>query len=288
VDEEGHLTGNVSGGCLEQDLRDRALRVIAAGAAERVHYSTGDEDDLVWGLGMGCNGQVDVLVTPSPAVVTPSVLESARERLAGNRAFTLAYGLDNGEQLGVVSVSEEHPPACAGVFAERLKPPPTLFVCGAGDDAVPLVQLAAKVGFRVVVLDHRKALLREDRFPAATACLCARGGEAHHRLEIPPGCFAVIMTHILEQDQAWLAQFARCDARYLGLLGSRARGRQLMAAVGLEEDERVFGPVGLDLGAEGPEQVALSVVAELLARQAGRRAGHLKDHDGPIHQDRCP
>lgn len=170
------------------------------------------------------------------------------------------------------------------VFVEPLTPPPHLVVCGAGDDAVPLVALAAEAGFRVSVLDHRQRLLDEERFPAAWRRGTARP-EDEPAIELPPAgrSLGVVMTHSLAHDREWVRRLLAAGLPYVGLLGPRQRATELRREIGAEGDERLYGPVGLDLGADGPRQVAVSVVAELLAVLAGRRPRHLAERRAAIH-----
>jgi xanthine/CO dehydrogenase XdhC/CoxF family maturation factor len=169
------------------------------------------------------------------------------------------------------------------VFVEVLEPPPRLLVCGAGDDARPLVALAASVGFRVLVADHRRGYLTAERFPEAQALLAVRADD--EGVELPTGAetYAVVMTHSLQRDTAWILRLAPTDIPYVGLLGPRSRTARILADLGIAGGGRIFGPVGLDLGADGPEQVAVSVVAELLAARSGREPRHLREREVAVH-----
>jgi xanthine dehydrogenase accessory factor len=169
------------------------------------------------------------------------------------------------------------------VFFEVLLPPPRLLVCGAGDDAVPVVERAAETGFRVTVLDHRGGLLRPERFPAGTALVLARPEDG----DLPPApaaqSLAVVMTHSFATDREWARRLLAAGLPYVGLLGPRARTLEIRRAIGAESDPRLCGPVGLDLGADGPRQVAISIVAQLLAVVSGRTPRHLAERTEAIH-----
>jgi len=181
------------------------------------------------------------------------------------------------------------------VFVEALPPPPHLLVCGGGDDARPLVAYAADVGFRVTVLDHRPALLAPEWFPRALRRVVARPEDPELALPPPARTLAVVKTHSLAHDREWVRRLLAAGLPYIGVLGPRARTeailRDVEAAAGgplargeeAGERERVFGPVGLDLGADGPAQVAISIVAELLAFHAGREPRHLSVLREAIH-----
>ncbi|HET9767606.1 MAG TPA: XdhC family protein, partial [Thermoanaerobaculia bacterium] len=169
------------------------------------------------------------------------------------------------------------------VFVEVMQPPPHVLVCGAGDDAVPLVERAADVGFRVTVVDHREGLLQPARFPRAAALVLARPETPEVALPPPASSLAVMMTHSFVHDREWVRRLLATGILYVGLLGPRARTAQIRRAIGAERDGRLFGPVGLDLGADGPRQVAISIVAELLAVVAGRTPRHLAERAEAIH-----
>jgi len=200
---------------------------------------------------------------------------------------------------GVAGRSGVHAFGGPRVFVEVLPPPPHLLVCGAGDDARALVAYAADVGFRVTLIDHRPALLAAEWFPRAARRVVARPDDPE--LLLPPAArsLAVVKTHSLTHDREWVRRLLAAGLPYVGLLGPRARTegilRDLDAAAGGRpgadraaggedgEPERVFGPVGLDLGADGPWQVAISIVAELLAFTAGREPRHLSTRREAIH-----
>ncbi|HEX6202146.1 MAG TPA: XdhC family protein, partial [Thermoanaerobaculia bacterium] len=171
------------------------------------------------------------------------------------------------------------------VFVEPLTPPEHLVVCGAGDDAVPLVALAASAGFRVSVLDHRPRLLDEVRFPAAWRRTTVRPEDGGTPAELAPAgrSLGVVMTHSLAHDREWVRRLLAAGLPYVGLLGPRERAAEVRREIGAEGDERLHGPVGLDLGADGPRQVAVSVVAELLAVLSGRRPRPLTERKAAIH-----
>ncbi len=306
IDSDGMLTGNISGGCLENDVREAGLQVIRDGVARVAHYDTSDDEDTVWGLGLGCNGQVDLLIQPSPdADAATRVLDL----IQGNDPLVIATAL-SGERItglfvraGAVSFveaggapleDEAQRALTAGrsgwikrgderMFCDVLTPPPALAVIGAGDDALPLARLGNEAGFRVVVIDHRSGYLAAVRFPHARKLIQARAGEPLDGFTLGPDTLVVIKTHTLSQDAAWLELSLRSPVPYIGLLGPRDRRNALLEKVGASDRTRVYGPVGLDLGGEGPEQVALSIVAEALAVWSGRQAGHLRDSAKAIH-----
>jgi xanthine dehydrogenase accessory factor len=323
IEDDGRTIGGVSGGCLEADVREIAQHVIRSGTPRLLHYDTGSDDRTVWGLGLGCNGSVDIFVQPATDPVTLEVLRAVQGRLDGSDNFAVATVVSGPSDVGrsvVVSVTGDRDgslrnpeldqnvarlAACAirhgrsqldrsqapspspqapspVVFADVLIAPPKLIVCGAGDDAVPLVAYAADAGFAVTVVDHRSAYLTPERFPAARRLVEARP-DSVAALGVDARTLVVLKMHAFEQDRDWLRLFLQTHAPYIGLLGPRARAEKLLALSGSPREQRIFGPVGLDVGAEGPEQIAISIVAELLAVRARQQPGHLRARGAAIH-----
>jgi xanthine dehydrogenase accessory factor len=288
IEESGDTLGSVSGGCLEADVREAARGVLATGTPTLRHYSTGTDEDVVWGLGLGCNGLVDVFIQSATEGPLAEQAERLRELLAGDAPFAIATVI-GGEGLGMLSLREQTADRTgvlrAGdreTFVEGLLPPPHLIVCGAGDDARPLAAYAADAGFRVTVVDHRPGLLEPARFPQAARLVVARAEEP---IELPPAdrSLAVVKTHSLAHDRAWVRRLLEAGLPYVGILGPRARADEILREIGVVDASRVFGPVGLDIGADGPRQVALSIVAELLAFTARRQPRHLCERRQAIH-----
>ena len=313
VAEDGSTAGNVSGGCLEQDVREVALQVIRKGEPELRSYCSSADEIAAWDLGVGCEGQVDVFVELAEA--------RARERelLNGRRAFVVCTLLDgkretgNGKGLVVTADGAEgnlgsadlnrkattrarelletgesgtHEISGRSVFFDALVPPPQLVILGAGDDARPLVRFAAEIGFRVVVVDRRPGYLTADRFPAAAALIQSAGDELDAVLPLDAECYAVVMNHNFADDQAYVRALLKTPVAYVGMLGPRQRTERILrnlAAEGPMDETRVYGPVGLDIGTDGAEQVALAVIAEILAVRSGRRARSLRERRAAIH-----
>jgi len=321
VGSDGSSLGSISGGCLEEDVRQTALEVIADDTPRQLRYKTGSDDETVWGLGLGCDGIVDLLVAPATLPDFMNTVPTQQELFRGNEAFSVATVVKvsaGGGQVGRSLVVADGEIAAGGsgdslldegigtlaaspetstglyslgeaeVFLELHRPPPNLHVFGAGDDAIPLVRLAADMGFRVFVVDHRAAYLTADRFPDAWQFLHARDAGSIDMLALSESSFAVVKTHSLLRDADWVRALVSIPLSYVGLLGPRDRRMEILSELSEVQRRCVYGPVGLDLGAEGPEQVALSVVAELLAAVSGRSAGHLRDCATPIHADSFP
>ncbi|MDQ7819051.1 MAG: XdhC family protein [Armatimonadota bacterium] len=319
------MVGNISGGCLESDVMVVADEVMRTGQPRLVTYDLTADDDVVWGLGLGCNGAVDIFIEP----VDPSaeVFGLYRRAIAEERPLAVVTVLGgaapagarlalwpDGAPVGTLGdpdldrraaraaaaaldegASRVHTLAGgrgeATCFVEVLRPPIRLVVCGAGHDAIPVVQLAAAVGWRVVVADSRERFLSPQRFPGARQFVHAEPAEAARRVPTDRRTYVVIMTHNYLHDRDLLRGFLGTEVPYIGMLGPRARTEKILAdlrrdgvAIADADLARIYGPVGLDVGADTPEEIALAVVGEIQAVQAGRRAGFLRERPGPIHQ----
>lgn len=288
VAADGRVVGNVSGGCLEEDVREVALRVIRTGLAERREYCGSIDEIAAWDLGVGCEGVVELFIervtdtrvaeraalqNEAPFVVVTSLTDGLREVLHGEAATPW---ISSGESRL----------ADAERFVDVMIPPPRLLVVSAGDDARHLAALAASVGFRVVVADRRPGLLTAARFPAPIRLVETDATRLSERVVLDDESFAVVMTHNFADDTDYLRALLQGPARYLGVLGPRQRTARILDIVradGEVDTARIFGPVGLDIGTDGAEQVALAVVAEMLAVRSGRRPRSLRERTAPIH-----
>ncbi len=288
---DGTRAGSISGGCLEEDLIERARRVLATGRAETASYNTATENDLVWGTGTGCDGRVKVLLEPVP-VERPHWLRAlqANQDARDDTPLLVMHGAD-GAKLGT-HLAADLPAGVDGalVFHDNVPPLLPLVVFGAGDDAQPLVRLAAELGWHITVVDSRPAYATKERFPAAPSLVVSPPPAATDAVPLGPRTLAVLMTHRFRDDAVLLRGLLPRPLAYLGLLGPRHRTLRLLSeieAAGLiiteEMRARLHAPAGLDLGGTTPETVALSILAEIQARLAGRTAGFLRDRPGPIH-----
>jgi len=289
VAQDGEMCGSVSGGCLEADVRENALHVIRDGKPRLLHYDTGSDDTTVWGLGLGCNGAVDVFV--QRAVAESAETAAVLELLGGDRPFAISTVI-TGPSLGTRRLTTgDALPTQTGIevtsagqtFIDVFTPPPRLFICGAGDDSIPLAATATEVGFRVTVLDHRPAFLAPERFVPGVQLVSARPEAGFGTASPGPDGYVVVKSHSLAHDRAWLRHALGTEARYIGVLGPRPRVDRLLDEVGASGSDRVFGPVGLDLAAEGAEQIAVSIVAEVLAVRSARAPRHLREKETAIH-----
>ena len=285
IGRDGSHAGSISGGCLEAEVIRKMRWLIRQGATiER--YSTIVEEDAEIPYGLGCGGVVDVLIEPAGTPEFEAILQAMAASLEGqfrqsevrfdrasrrlSRRVLDAHG-------SVLFRSEVWNDTEAELYREVLVPPQRLFVIGAGDDAQPMVRLGALIGWTVYVFDGRASLARRERFPEAEQVFA---GE--HFTTIHPNAedVVVLMTHSYEQDRNWLQQILPYRPRYIGLLGSRHRSALLADAVSkalrcsvAEVCASIFSPVGLDLGGDGAEAIALSAVAEIQACTQGTLGG---------------
>jgi xanthine dehydrogenase accessory factor len=318
VADDGASVGNVSGGCLEGDVREAALQVIARGAAQLRTYSSGNDQIHAWDLGVGCEGEVAIYIEPAPVMsMTEDWLLRAAEPFAVCRALPVAPDPVNWRRLVVTAIGRDGTlgdPALdvaaadaagtlllsrassqmveldgRGIFVELFHPPPQLLIVSAGNDARPLARMATDAGFRVVVADHRPALLLPDRFPAETRLVECGPTDLARRVILDDNTYTVIMTHNFADDEQYLRALLPTPVAYIGILGPRQRTERILRNVHAEQsfdDSRVYGPVGLDVGTDGAEQVSLAIVAEILAVRGGRHPASLRERQVAIHADR--
>jgi xanthine dehydrogenase accessory factor len=323
---KGESIGNLSGGCLEDDVARVGREVMATGVPRLLTFDMTADGEEVWGYGLGCNGAIDVFVEPAAmAVETASAFRSAIEE---NREAALVTVIEssadaaplgarllvsaNGARHGAISPALDVAArkaataamdtgrsavvdlgVAARVFAEVARPPLRLVVCGAGHDVIPLVRQASALGWRITVADIRRAFLTHERFPEADNFVDADPKEVATVIGPDRRTAIVLMSHNYLRDGEYLSSFARAGISrlaYLGLLGPRGRSAKLLAELsrgGLNltdaDRSRLHAPAGLDLGAEEPEEVAASIVAEILAIERGHSGRPLRETSGPIH-----
>lgn len=285
---DGRRVGSISGGCLEEDVLVRARRVLATGTAETVVYDTTSENDLVWGVGLGCHGVVLVVLEKLPP--RPAWAVALAENFAAHRPTLLAvtHRAADPTQLGTRLAAA--PSTDTAIFNDTVAPPTLLVIFGAGDDAQPLARLAHELGWHVTVADPRAAFATAERFPTATALVVGPATELATRVAPPADALSVVMTHHYVHDVPLLRTLLPRPLAYLGLLGPKKRGERILADLardGLvltpEMRARLHAPVGLDLGADSPEQVALAILAEMQATLTRRDARPLRERLRPIH-----
>ena len=288
---DGRRIGSISGGCLEDDVITHAREVLANGTAKTITYDTTTENDLVWGVGLGCHGVVHVLIEKLPS--QPRWADALRENFQRRVATGLAIVWRGPEGVPLGTQLEDALPAlppAAEVFRQSVPPPVALAIFGAGDDAQPLVSFAKELGWQVTIVDPRPAFATPERFPAADAVIVARPEEAPARVALGADTLAVIMTHHYRHDLPLLRALLPRPLAYLGLLGPRKRTEKILSdlvadgfALTPGMRARLHAPVGLDLGADNPGEVALAILAEMQSVLSGRDARPLRDRRKPIH-----
>lgn len=291
ISSGGAYAGSISGGCLEAEVIRKATWTVRNGALiER--YSTMFDDTAEMPYGLGCGGAVDLLLEPAGTPEFLALMEALRSSLAGEprrvltelpaMGKTMRRWVLDGSGASVFSSSAEEalPASTSHVFDEWLQAPQRLLLLGAGDDAQPMTRMAALLGWSVVLADGRAQWARRERFPEAERIAVAESLEGLAPLEIGSDDAVVLMSHSYEQDRRWLAQVLPHRPRYLGLLGSRHRSALLVseaaALLGWPLERAcagLFAPVGLDIGGDGAEAIALAVLAEIQACMEGK-LGH--------------
>lgn len=286
---DGTRVGSISGGCLEEDVVARAQRVAATGQPDTVVYDTTAENDLVWGVGLGCHGVVRVLI--EPLATRPEWAATLAANFVARQPTRLAvrHRADNPHDLKT-TIAMDDTRTSPDVFVDRIAPPTALFIFGAGDDAQPLVRLAKELGWQVTVADPRPAFATAARFPHADSVIVGQPAELPAQLPLDADSLVVVMTHHYVHDVPLLHALLPRPLAYLGLLGPKKRAERILAdiaqagiSVSAEQRDRLHAPVGLDLGADGPEQVALAIVAEIQSVLGGRSARPLRERTQPIH-----
>jgi xanthine dehydrogenase accessory factor len=298
----GEYAGTISGGCLETEVVRKAEWMVRNGAiVER--YSTMFDDPADIPFGLGCGGVVDLLLEPANTLECQALMAALEATVAGQDLTVLTWLPRDGRDLqraildangnytfasdrltepelvaarATVLGRDNVNGALVGIFEERILAPQRLFVLGAGDDAKPLVSMAALLGWRVSVADGRAQLTRWERFPEADRVMTVSKG-SYETLGIRTNDAIVLMTHSYEQDRDLLAAVLPVRPRYLGLLGARHRSSLLVSEVAgmlkwtvAECCAQIYAPVGLDLGGDGPEAIALAVIAEVQACCMGK------------------
>jgi xanthine dehydrogenase accessory factor len=326
VDDEGMMTGAISGGCLEGDALRKAQLVIAQQDPKLISYDTSDEEDMSIGVQLGCAGVIQVLFEPIAASQDPIALFRKLLSKRQKAVLVTVYNPDKTQdQFGTCLLLEEdgkitsHVPVSLEklitedaekvlqeqsssykqyqyqdskltAFLEFIPPPTSLIVIGAGNDAIPLVNIGSQLGWDVRVVDGRSTHARADRFQGACQVLVSKPELILNQVKIDEHTAFVLMTHNYNYDLAMLKALLQTAVAYIGVLGPKKKLDRMLdeiIASGTEmTDEitnRIFGPVGLEIGAETSEEIALSIIAEVKAVLSGKSGSSLRDKPGSIH-----
>ncbi len=264
--ENGERQGLLSGGCLEGDLQDHALRLLQEKQRALVKtYDSRGSGDPVWGLGLGCEGLMRVLLLRIDASCAYEPLSSLFDAAMTRKPMSFTINIETGS----IAISSDTKTSLNGelftITAERV---PNLLLCGAGPDAEPVAALALMQGWNVTLVDHRSAYIDSARFAEGARLLRADADELDNAVVLDEMDAVVVMSHHLIADGKYLAVLARSKIPYVGLLGPAARRERLFVELGPAAESlrpRLRAPVGLDLGGRTPEAIALSIVAEIQA-----------------------
>jgi xanthine/CO dehydrogenase XdhC/CoxF family maturation factor len=327
VEENGKMTGAISGGCLEGDALRKALLAIKHGQNKLVTYDTLNKDDIEFGVQLGCNGVVHILfepINPNQANNPIELLEKCFSRRK-NAVLATLFSLKNfyGRQPGTClffdgetshsnlvdqhlesQIKDDALTVLAGNssllkqygddeltgFVELIQPPVSLIIVGAGNDALPLVDMATVLGWQITVMDGRSTHANKQRFGKAHQIIVAKPVEGIQQVTIDERTVFVLMTHNYNYDRAMLEVLLQQKCRYIGTLGPRERLQRMLAELqdlGVkitdEQKSMIYGPTGLDIGAETSEEIALSVLSEIIAVLTGRKGSSLRERTDVIH-----
>ncbi|HEX5563804.1 MAG TPA: XdhC family protein [Sporosarcina sp.] len=288
--EDGGKIGLLSGGCLEYDLQCRANEMFHTGDVKICEFDLSAEDDLGWGRGAGCNGIITVMLRAVDDVFKKS-LRFLQEQLKRGNPVHFLQSLESGFEFCFQSGLERYGTLMETYSMDHLKPfqhhagrkwmndasyyhqwiwpPPSVYLFGAGADARPFAALASSVGYDVHICDWREANCTKENFPSAASFHVGPIHELLERITFTELDSVVIMTHDFRADQQILLTLQKEKLLYVGLLGSVKRTERLL---GRDTPEWLHSPIGLPIGADGPEEIAVSVIAEMIAIRKRRAA----------------
>lgn len=327
VSGDGNLHGAISGGCLEGDALRKSQAVIFQQTSKLVTYDTTDEDDQKFGIGLGCNGIIHVLIEPIDFEAENNPLELLKIAISDREPSFLAivFNLNDSqeEQLGtallaksgsIIGEKEKLPPPLiqyindqiegskSSVFArsspqvigeltlflERISPPIRILLFGAGNDTIPLADFASNIGMEVILIDGRTSHATKQRFPKVKEILTGPADEVAFDQAIDFQTVALLMTHNFEYEAVVLARLIPMNLTYIGILGPKKKTDKLIERLQsngvVVNRSNIYGPVGLDIGAENSDEIALSALAEIKAVLAGKSGNFLREKLGPIHE----
>ncbi|PGL71057.1 XdhC/CoxI family protein [Bacillus sp. AFS055030] len=294
----GKEVGLLSAGCLETDLAYRVQETRVWKTPQTVTYDMSAEDDLTWGNGAGCNGIITVLLEPIDDSLFELLTKLKKFLLNGTSVSMMKILFDHNKKVETLFLVNENTffgncnerildhlksvlnelhdthyksglraieSLTTKVYLHTFHPKPRLIVFGAGKDAIPLVKLASIAGFFVTITDWRADLCSREYFPDADQIFVGFPSEIIPRLQLTTSDSAIIITHQFQKDKEILNHLLNINLKYLGVLGGKKRIQRLMD--GKKVDSEINSPAGLQIGAEGPEEIAISIIAELIQRQ---------------------
>jgi xanthine dehydrogenase accessory factor len=313
ITEDGQLTGAISGGCLEGDALNKAIFAIQVQENKLVTYDSTNEDDIVVGLHLGCNGIVHILFEPLDTRKINNPLELLRKIYKSGQSACLITVFSSKNRIHAGTTTEFNNQLTEEIkqcFSEKhslikkieidkgsmtalidfIAPPTSLVVAGAGNDVKPLIEIAAILGWSTTVVDGRYHYAISKRFPKADLVLYAKPERILDKLKTNAHTVFLLMTHNYNYDLAFLKELAISEFGYIGILGpAQKRDRMLKdlsdAGIRLGSDQlnKIHGPVGLDIGAENATEIALSILSEIKAFFSGVSGGSLRKKNTAIH-----
>ena len=313
VSTGGRMAGSVSGGCVETTVYEEMADLLRGGPPRNLHF--GITEDMIWDVGLACGGTIDVFLQELDRQLVAALAErvDGGEPVAlvafiegeekGSTALVTAEGTVLGPEVGLAAAAAGEmlaDPVQRGavhelgsgtsVFIEPFLPPPVLLIAGGVHIAIPLSRFAKELGFRVLVVDPRQKFANEERFPEADEVLVAWPDEALSQMAVGDTTYVVLLTHDPKIDEPTLAAALKTNAAYIGAIGSRKTHADRYArmekwGVDREQLDRVYAPIGLDLGGRSPEETALSIIAEVIAVKNGRTGASLRATSGRIGTD---
>jgi len=325
ITDDGKWVGSISGGCLEGDALRKARQVMTSGEPKTVTYDTREESNQNLGIGLGCNGVIDVLIEPITAHKNsilffkqlveknqPAALATVFQGLSGiGETLLITEGknivslVSNSALSDLIvedlinvfntRISYAKTFLVSGieyeVFLELVQPSVSLLIFGGGFDARPVSQLAKSLGWSVEVTDECVAHIAPLFFPEADKLSLCQRDFIDRDFKITPFTACVLMSHNYEYDRDVLKKVIQSESPYIGILGPRKRFDKMLEEFRRDQFEltddqmqRIHSPIGLDIGAEAPDEIALAIVAEIQSKFSNRSGGFLKERSGPIHQ----
>lgn len=287
VNKDGDMAGSVSGGCVESAVVHSAMEVMEAGAGRLEHF--GISDEMAWDVGLSCGGTIDVWIEP---LKRDAAIDEARARQKAGESVALVSWMDgSGRQVVTAEFEWEqsglHDLDGSQVYVELFPTVKKLVIFGAVHTAQPLSRYAQDLGFEVVIVDARTALATQDRFPNVERILTAWPDAAYEQLTITDSTWIAILSHDPKFDEPAILGALNTDAAYIGTVGSRktnADRRERLRELGVSEEQlsRLHGPIGLNIGGKTPEEMAISILGEMIAIKYGRDGGMLRSAAGSI------
>jgi xanthine/CO dehydrogenase XdhC/CoxF family maturation factor len=331
VNDEGMITGAISGGCLEGNALQKALFAIAKQEPLVITYDTSDEEDRSIGVQLGCAGIIKVLFEPIHTAKANNPIELIKKALQNRQPSVLItfYNLNNPQNKltgtylitdildnaavykltpATIQTLQQDVDRCLATalaqftqchvneatvqcFIEWVPPVTKLVIAGAGNDAIPLMQMAELLGWKVAIIDGRYTHAKQERFSASCQVTVTNAEAAFETITVDAFTVFVLLTHNYNYDKAILRWLLPLTTPYIGVLGPKKKLNHMLQdlkadGVEITDDaiEKVYGPIGLEIGAETPEEIAISIIAEILAALRKKPGGYLRTKATTIHQ----